>query len=71
MDTGRGTAAPLSTSGLTWHSGTCPALPYFSIERDKEDALTYVSGQQVNSEVPMSSRSGPLLAVKSGRCFQI
>lgn len=44
MATERGTPAPLSASRPTWHSGMCPALPYFSTERDKEDALTYVSG---------------------------
>lgn len=30
VDTERGTAAPLSAPGLTWHSGTGPALPHFS-----------------------------------------
>lgn len=77
VDTERGTAAPLGASSLTLHSGTCPALPHFYFffrERGKEDALTYVNGRWVNSQVPASFRSGLLLAVTSGnttRHFQV
>lgn len=53
------------------NSGMGPALPHFSRERAKGDALTYRNGHRENSQAPASFRSGPLLAVTSGKYYQI